>query len=186
MEKGVDLGTGSGVIPLLLLSENKCKEVFGIEVQEGLYHLAKHNAKTNGMKDRFFPIHGDIREIKKLYPPESADFVTLNPPYFKRGTGKESITEEKLIARHEMNGVIGDFCAAASYCLKFGGKFFAVFRADRLTELLYAMRDSKIEPKHIELIYKGNKVETVLVKGIKGAKEGLTIEVKPSEIVHSK
>ena len=186
MEKGVDLGTGSGVIPLLLLSENKCKEMCGIEVQEGLYHLAKYNAKTNGMKDRFFPLHGDIREIKKLYPPESADFVTLNPPYFKRGTGKESITEEKLIARHEMNGVIGDFCASASYCLKFGGKFFAVFRADRLTELLYAMRDSKIEPKHIELIYKGNKVETVLVKGIKGAKEGLTIEVRPSEIVHSK
>lgn len=184
-EKGVDLGTGSGVIPLLLISENKCKEITGIEIQKSLYELAVHNAISNGAENRFFPIHGDIREIKALYPAESADFVTLNPPYFKRGSGKQSVLEEKLIARHEENGVIGDFCRAASHCLKYGGKFFAVFRADRMTELLYAMRDNGIEPKHIELIYKNQNVETVLVKGQKGAKEGLKISVRPSSIVHS-
>jgi tRNA1Val (adenine37-N6)-methyltransferase len=184
-EKGVDLGTGSGVIPLLLLSENKCREISGIEIQKSLYSLAIHNAEKNGMKDRFFPLQGDIRKISELYPRETADFVTLNPPYFKEGSGKQSELEEKLIARHEMNGVIGDFCSAASYCLKYGGKFFAVFRADRLTELLYSMRDNGIEPKHIEIIYKGNAAQTVLVKGIKGAKEGLSITVSPSKLIQS-
>lgn len=185
-EKGVDLGTGSGVIPLLLLSENKCREMHGIEIQETLYSLAVHNAFSNGMENRFFPISGDIRNVQKLLPAESADFVTVNPPYFKKGSGKRSESEEKLTARHEENGVIGDFCHAASYLLKFGGKFFAVFRADRLTELLYAMRDNGIEPKCIELIYKGKKVETVLVKGKKGASSGLEILVKPTETVYSR
>ncbi len=184
-EKGVDLGTGSGVIPLLLLSENKCKEVSGIEIQKSLYSLAVHNAHKNGMNDRFFPIHGDIREISSLYPREAADFVTLNPPYFKAGSGKQSELEEKLIARHEMNGVIGDFCFAAAHCLKYGGKFFAVFRADRLTELLYSMRDNDIEPKVLEIIYNGQTAQTVLVKGIKGAKEGLKITVSPTSLVKS-
>lgn len=184
-EKGLDLGTGSGVIPLLLLSENKCSEMRGIELQKSLYSLAIHNAVENGMKNRFFPLCGDIREISKLYPCEKADFVTINPPYFKKGSGKQSEVTEKLTARHEENGGIKDFCASASYALKFGGKLFVVFRADRLTELLYAMRENGIEPKALQLIYKGENVETVLVKGIKGGKEGLKITVKKQEIVHS-
>ena len=184
-EKGVDLGTGSGVIPLLLLSENKCREIVGIEIQESLYELAIHNTFSNKTENRFFPIFGDIRHIEALYPRESADFVTANPPYFKKGSGKQSELLEKLTARHEENGEIESFCRAASYCLKYGGKFFVVFRADRLCELLYSMRDNGIEPKQIELIYKGQTAETVLVKGQKGAKEGLKITVKPTSIVHS-
>ncbi|MBE6648604.1 MAG: methyltransferase domain-containing protein [Ruminococcaceae bacterium] len=184
-EKGMDLGTGSGVIPLLLLSENKGKEIKGIEIQESLHKLALHNAKENGFEDKFTPILGDIRNISSFCERETMDFVTLNPPYFKNGSGKQSESLEKLTARHEMNGVIDDFCAAASYCLKYGGKFYAVFRADRLTELLYAMKENRIEPKHIELIYKKEKVETVLVQGTKGAKAGLKITVKETSLVQS-
>ncbi len=185
-EKGVDLGTGSGVIPLLLLSENKGGQIHGIEIQKSLYSLAVHNAKKNGFEDRFTPINGDIRDIKSLYPRESADFVTLNPPYFKKGSGKGSELDEKLIARHEVNGVIEDFCYAASYCLKFGGKFFAVFRADRLIELICAMKKNSIEPKHIEFIYKKGNAETVLIQGTKGAKSGLTVTGKEATLVRSK
>ena len=185
-EKGVDLGTGSGVIPLLLLSENKGKHIHGIEIQKSLYSLAVHNAKRNGFENSFTPINGDIRHIKNLYPMESADFVTLNPPYFKKGSGKESEVGEKLIARHEMNGIIDDFCHAASYCLKFGGKFFAVFRADRLIELICAMKNNNIEPKHIEFIYKKGNAETVLIQGTKGAKSGLIVTGKESALVRSK
>jgi len=185
-EKGVDLGTGSGVIPLLLLSENKGKHIHGIEIQKSLYSLAVHNAKKNGFENSFTPINGDIRNIKSLYPMESADFVTLNPPYFKKGSGKESEVGEKLIARHEMNGIIDDFCRAASYCLKFGGKFFAVFRADRLIELICAMKNNNIEPKHIEFIYKKGNAETVLIQGTKGAKSGLIVTGKEAALVRSK
>ncbi len=184
-EKGVDLGTGSGVIPLLLLSENKGGEICGVEIQESLFSLAKQNAKNNGFEEKFHPILGDIRNIKSILPCESADFVTLNPPYFKEGSGKQSESGEKLTARHEKNGSIVDFCAAASHCLKFGGRFYAVFRADRLTELLYAMRDNKIEAKHIVLVYKNDISETVLVRGVKGAKPGLKITVKKTALVHS-
>ena len=185
-EKGVDLGTGSGVIPLLLLSEGKGGEITGIEIQSSLYYLATLNSEKNGFSHCFKAINGDIRDIKQLYPHESADFVTLNPPYFKEGSGKQSEGIEKLTARHEMNGDIRDFCAAASHCLKFGGRFYAVFRADRLTELLYAMKENKIEAKHIEFICKRNNAETVLISGIKGAKVGLKVTVEESKTVTSK
>lgn len=183
--KGVDLGTGSGVIPLLLLSENKASHVYGVEIQKTLFDLAVHNGTKNGFSSEFTPVLGDIRDIKSLLSAECADFVTLNPPYFKQGSGKESILDEKLIARHEMNGVIDDFCVAAAHCLKYGGKVFAVFRADRLMDILFAMRKCNLEPKHIEFIYKGENAETVLIQGTKGANSGTKVTCKATKLIQS-
>jgi tRNA1Val (adenine37-N6)-methyltransferase len=184
-ENGVDLGTGSGVIPLLLLSMGKGNSITGIEIQESLFELAKENAKDNGFENNFHPVLGDVRNINYIYESEKADFVTMNPPYFKCGSGKTSENIEKVTARHEMNGGLDAFCKAAAFCLKYGGRFYVVYRADRLTELLHAMTSRGIEAKEIVMIHKKGNVETVLVKGVKGAKPGLKISVKETELVKS-
>lgn len=176
----VDIGTGSGVISLLLLSENKASTVTGIEIQSKYVSLSTENAVSNGYGDRFTCVEGDVCSPKNLFPSEKADFVVSNPPFMKSNCGKLNDSESKTIARHEESMPADKLCAAASLYLKYGGKFYVVYRPERLCTLVTAMKNNALEPKRIEFVFSGNAASPslVLIEAKKGASEGVIISTQ--------
>lgn len=171
---GVELGSGSGIISMLLLTRGKVEKVTALEVQENYADLTRRNAELNGLTDRMECLCTDVREY---IPSTEAELVFTNPPYMKTDSGKKNLTEKKNIARHEVNGDIYDFCKSARKMLKFGGNFVAVYRPDRLIDLIDAMRSSKIEPKRMTLVYADTDSEPsmALIEGKAGGRSGLLL-----------
>lgn len=169
---GFELGSGTGIISLLLLSREKLSRVFCAEVQETYATLTKRNAELNGLADRLEVICADVRELPHC---ENCDVVFTNPPYMKTTSGRANIEDEKNAARHEVFGDIGDFLTAAKRRLKFGGAFYAVYRPDRLCDLILAMRENKIEPKRLTMVFASADCEPsmVLIEGRRGGGVGL-------------
>ena len=180
MRKGlcIDLGTGSGVIPLLLLATGSRVDFCGLELQPEYAKIAQENASNNNFSDRFKVICGSAENFKELFTCGSADYVITNPPYMRLDCGDNNESAALNIARREVSGGIDMFCKAASWCLKSGGGFFAVYRPDRLVNLLYAMRENRIEPKRLRAVVSsvGKKPSLILVEGRKDGKEGLVYE----------
>ena len=171
---GLEFGGGSGIISMLLLSRNKIKSAVSIEAQEEYAHLIKRNAELNSLENRLTSVFGDVRDYK---PSTDFDIVFTNPPYMKTTSGKQNALDAKNIARHEVRGDIGDFLQAAKRTLKYGGAFYAVYRPERLTDLIFAMRDCNIEPKRITFVHADTESEAsmVLVEGRRGGKTGLKL-----------
>lgn len=179
---GCEFGSGSGIISMLLLTRDKITKAVALEVQEEYATLTEKNAELNSLCDRLDTVNCDVRE----YRPESEfDIIYTNPPYMKTTSGKQNTMEKKNIARHEVCGDIYDFCSAARRMLKYGGTFAAVYRPDRLIDLIDAMRKSKIEPKRITFVHAdGESVSSMaLVEGRAGGKCGLTLT--PPLIIYS-
>ena len=170
--EGIEIGSGSGIISLLLLSRNKLLRTTALEVQEEYAHLTERNAEQNGFSERLFAICRDARDYKS---PCDVDLVYTNPPYMKADSGKSCTLSKKNIARHEICGGIGDFCRAAKRSLKYGGAFYAVYRPDRLCDLIDEMRKSGIEPKRATFVHADERAEPsmVLIEGRSGGKCGL-------------
>lgn len=176
--KCADLGTGCGVIPLLLLASGRCGEARGFEVQAEYAVLAAENARENGMEGRFSVTQGDIREIAALCPAGWADYVTANPPYLRADCGKRNADFVKYAAFHEHFGCIDDFARAAAYLLGTGGAFFTVYRPDRLSRLLTSLSAAGLEPKRLRPVAADvlRAPSLVLVESVKGAAEGMVYE----------
>lgn len=174
---GADLGSGTGIIPLLLSSREKAAKIFAVEVQESFCDLISQNATLNGFEGRIIPVSANVTDLKAADIGGEVDFVTSNPPYMKANSGKRNEFDEKFIARHEVCGDIGDFCACAYRLLKHGGRFYCVYRPDRLTDLLTAMRENRLEPKVITFVAATRESEPsmVLVRAIKGGASGNTV-----------
>ena len=174
----IDLGTGSGVIPLLMLAIGSNAEFTGLEIQENYAKIAEENAHLNGFGDKFKVVCGSAFDYKTLFTCGSADYVVTNPPYMRADCGAENESDALNLARREISGGADIFCTAASWCLKSGGGFFAVYRPDRLVHLLCAMRNSRIEPKRLRAVVPsvGKKPSLILVEGRKDGKEGLVYE----------
>ena len=172
-----DLGSGTGVIPLLCSQYNRFSKIYAIEIQESFIDLIKLNAEENGKQDVIIPIQSDVRELKPSALGGEVDVVFSNPPYMKENAGKRNIHDEKYIARHEVCGDISDFCSAANRILKHGGKFLCVWRPDRLEDLMCAMRDNKLEPKLAVFVCAHPKAEPsmVLIEAIKGGSSGMRV-----------
>ena len=176
-KKCVELGSGTGIISLLLLQRQKACFVYAYEIQPDFAELTKRNAQLNGMSDKLKVICDDVRNASQSHTDGDVDIVFSNPPYMKNGAGLSNATDEKNIARREVFGDIGDFCDAAKRLLKFGGKFYCVYRADRLIDLLCSMRNASIEPKKITFIHSDNDAPPtlVLVVGTYGAGKELNV-----------
>ncbi|MBQ7363617.1 MAG: methyltransferase [Clostridia bacterium] len=172
--RALELGSGSGIISMLLLARDKAMHVDALEVQGSYAELTERNAEYNSLSDRLTAIHTDIREYKAA---AEYDCVFTNPPYMKATSGKMNGSSMKAIARHELSGDIYDFCSSASRLLKFGGSFFAVYRPDRLTDLIDAMRASKTEPKRMTFVHADtlSSPSMVLVEGRRGGRCGLKL-----------
>lgn len=182
--KAIDLGTGSGIIPLILAARFPHVSFAGLEIQADLAALANRSIQLNGLKEHISIIHGDARKIKNIFPAHSFDAVTFNPPYRKINSGRINPDWEKAIARHEIKGSLKDFLQAAKYLLKPGGKVFAIYPAKRLAQLVSLFRDNSIEPKRMKFVFSAAKsaAEFVLAEGRTGSREELQIE--PSLIIY--
>ena len=176
--KIADLGSGNGVIPLIL-SLRTNKNIIGVEIQKKLSDMAKRSIEYNGLEDQIQIINQDMKDFAKSEYFESFDLITCNPPYFKiKDKNFLNDSYEKIIARHEVEINLSELLVVARKLLKNNGNFAIVHRPERLIEILLEFRKNNIEPKRIQFVYeKISKGSTlVLIEGQKGGKEGLKIE----------
>ena len=169
-----DLGSGTGIIPLLCANKGKAKKIYAAEIQKDFISLIEKNATENGYGDVILPIQADVRSLRATDIGCEVDAVTANPPYMKVDSGKRNEHDEKFIARHEVCGDIKDFCSCAYRLLKHGGKFYTVWRPDRLCDLICALRDNRLEPKRITFVHatEDSEPSMVLIQSTKGAASG--------------
>ena len=183
--RAAELGAGTGIISLLLAARDKLGTICAAEVQESFFDVTKRNIENNGFGGKVTPLLADIRDIKPQDVGGELDVVFSNPPYMKTSSGKRNEADEKYIARHEVKGNIDDFCAAASRLLKFSGRFYVVWRPDRLCDLMSAMRAHSLEPKAMTFVHADENSEPsmVLINAAKGGKPDL--KVSAPLILHS-
>ena len=172
-----ELGCGTGIISLLCAAREKLSKIYAFEVQESFYDITKRNVDCNGFEDKIIPKHADIRNITSADTDGEIDVVFANPPYMKTTSGKRNESDEKYIARHEVMGNINDFCLAASKLLKYGGKFYVVWRPDRLIDLVSSLRNNALEPKLMTFVHADTDTEPsmVLICAVKGGKPDIRV-----------
>ena len=170
----LDLGSGSGVMSILLSVKKGAKKVVGVEIDSCTADMSRRSVKMNHLDDKIQIVTGDVKDVKALLTAGSFDKAICNPPYFGGDDGLEK-TSQRAVARKQGDCTLNDFVFAASYALKNGGDFFIVYKADRLVELITTLHKNGLEPKHITYVYpklsKG--VDTVIISAKKGGKLGL-------------
>ena len=176
--RAIDLGTGTGIIPILLSGKTEDTNFVGIEIQELVADMANRSVKMNNLENRIEILNMDILELKQKYKKGEFDVVTTNPPYKKKGTGLINERKTEIISRHEVSATLEDFIEIASFLLKDFGEFYMVHMPDRLVDIFYIMREKNIEPKKIQFVYpnKNKKTNLILIKGIKNGKPNLEYE----------
>ncbi len=174
----LDLGTGTGIIPILLCGKTNLKKVVGIEIQQDVANMAKRSSQLNNLQDRFEVVNTNIIDLKNIYEKQSFDVITTNPPYKKENTGITNENRTKLISRHEITANLEDFISVSKDLLKDKGEFYMVHRPERLVDILSLMRKYKIEPKILKFVSpnKNKEPNLILIKGIKNANSFLKIE----------
>jgi len=175
--KAVELGAGTGIISLLLASRERLSSITAVEVQKDFADLAHRNVCLNKLDTKIEVLHRDLREVSSSDTGGEVDVVFTNPPYMRTDSGKRNDSDRKYIARHEVCGDIGDFCACAKRLLKHGGRFYCVWRPDRLSELMKAMEKNCLEPKSMVFVYADEDSEPsmALVCATKYGAEGMRI-----------
>ena len=174
----IDLGTGTGILPILLSGKTDVMEIIGIEIQENMAEMAKRSVNLNNLGHIIKIINGDIRDIKSFFNTNSFDVVITNPPYKKNYTGLKNLNKGKLISKHEIKCNLEDIIMTAKYLLKNNGEFFMVHRPERLVDIIYLMRKNNIEPKNIRFVYsrKNSEANLILIKGVKNGRPFLKVE----------
>ena len=167
--KVIDLGTGTGIINILLSGKTDNCSFTGIEVQSEVAEMAERSIKLNNLENKIKIINDNILNLKNIFQKKEFDVVVTNPPYKKINTGIINKEDKKIISRHEVTASLEDFIKTASYLLKDYGEFYMVHRPDRLVDIFSIMRKEKIEPKKIRFVYpnKNKKANLVLIKGVK-------------------
>ncbi len=177
-EQIIDLGTGSGIIPLLLFGKRKGLSIYGVEIQEYLADMAKRSVELNQLQDHITIVREDFRNIKKIFKSNQFDVVVSNPPYISIGQGKINPLNSKAIARHEIKCDLEDLISASNYLLKNKGRIYLIYRSTKLIKLMTALKKYGIEPKVIKFIHPQlkEKANLVLLEGIKEGKGELKVE----------
>jgi tRNA1Val (adenine37-N6)-methyltransferase len=185
-EKVVDLGTGCGILPLVLSQSTKAFSFVGVEIQKGLADLATRNVHLNRLESRISILHQDYRSLKRTFPPAAFDVVVSNPPYRKHLTGRTNPSAEKAIARHEIKGTLDDLISIAAYLLPPKGRIYLIYPATRAVDLLVTLRERKIEPKRTRWVYprEDEEAKFILVEALKTT--GVELKTLPPLILHEK
>ncbi len=173
----VELGTGSGVVSIILAGRPGLGRIMGVEIQEGLYAIARRNVVLNGLDGRVEIIRGDVRFPDTICRPQTFSLAVFNPPYRRSHSGRINPDSEKAAARHELYGTVDNFVRTAAFALRPGGRMYAIYPATRMAELLLRMRACRIEPKRLLPVYSHRETSSVfvLVEGVRGGGEGLDV-----------
>lgn len=185
-ETVLDMGTGNGIIPVLLSAKTKAKQITGLEIQEDVAEMAGRSIVHNGLEERVRIVNGDIKEAAEIFKPAFFDVITTNPPYMLADHGLKNPDDAKAIARHEVLCSLDDILRESMKLLQDKGRFYMIHRPFRLTEIMIKMNQYKIEPKRIRFVhpYIDKEPTMVLIEGVRGAKSRLTIE--PPIIMYEK
>lgn len=183
-ENVLDLGTGTGIIPILLEAKTQASHLTGLEIQEESADMARRSVRLNHLEDKIDIVTGDIKEAELIFKAASFDVVTSNPPYMIGRHGIANPDAPKAIARHELLCTLDDVVRSAAKLLKPGGSFFMVHRPFRLAEIINVMTGYRLEPKRMRLVYPyaDKEPNMVLIEGCRGGRPRMTVE-KPL-IVH--
>ena len=177
-ESVIDLGTGTGIIPLLMVNKCKTAAFTGLEVQKESADMAARSVTMNELEGQIQIVHGDLKEAGSLFPRHSFNVVTCNPPYMIDAHGRSNEQDALTIARHEVLCTLEDVVTAADYLLASHGSFFMIHRPFRLPEIFSSLEKHKMEMKRMRLIYPfaDKEPNMVLIEARKNAKRRLTIE----------
>ena len=177
-ETAIDLGTGTGIIPLLLEAKSEGKHFTGLEIQEEMAQMARRSVALNRLEEKIEIVTGDIKEASRLFGAASFDVVTSNPPYMNDAHGLKNPDLPKAIARHEVLCTLDDVAREAARLLKPGGRFYLVHRPHRLIEIITALTNYKLEPKRMKLVHPfvDKEANMVLMEAVRGGKSMIKVE----------
>lgn len=177
-DRVLDMGTGTGILPILMSAKTKAAHLTGLEIQEESADMANRSVLLNGLEERISIKLGDIREAGNIFGPASFEVITCNPPYMLNQHGLQNPDMPKAIARHEVLCNLEDVISQSAKLLVPGGKLFMVHRPFRLAELIALMVQYKIEPKRMQLVYPyiDKEPNMVLIEGCRGGKSRMTVE----------
>lgn len=177
-EKAVDLGTGTGIIPLLLEAKNQGIHYTGLEIQEAMAEMARRSVALNHLEEKITIVTGDIKEASRLFGAASFDVVTSNPPYMNYSHGLKNPDLPKAIARHEVLCSLSDVTREAARLLRPGGRFYMVHRPHRLVEIITALKDCRLEPKRMKMVhpFADKEANMVLIEAVRGGRSMIKVE----------
>lgn len=177
-ERCLDLGTGTGIIPILLEAKTNGRHFTGLEIQEESADMAARSVQYNHLEEKVDIVVGDIKEASQIFGAASFDVVTSNPPYMNDLHGLKNPELPKAIARHEVLCTLEDVVREAAHLLRPGGRFYMVHRPFRLAEIIRVMSQYKLEPKRLRMVhpYIDREPNMVLIEGVRGGKTMLKVE----------
>ena len=183
-ERALDLGTGTGIIPLLLSAKTKGDHFTGLEIQTEIMKMAQRSVALNGLEKKIDIIQGDIKEASRIFGAASFDVVTSNPPYMNDAHGLKNPGDVKAISRHEVLCTLEDVVREGTKALKPGGRFYMVHRPHRLAEIITVMRQYKLEPKRMKFVhpFADKDANMVLIEAVRGG--GAWLKPEPPVIVY--
>lgn len=181
----MDIGTGTGIIPILMSAKTKAQKIFAIDVQVESIEMSARSVEFNGLSDKIILEHVDVNDIFSKFKKSSFDVVTSNPPYMNEGGGLLNEHTPKAIARHEILCTLDDIVKASSELLRSKGRFYMVHRPNRLCDIICTLRKYKLEPKIIRFVqpYEGAEPNIVLIESIKDG--GAFLKYLPNLIVYN-
>lgn len=177
-ERALDLGTGTGIIPILLEAKTEGEHFSALEIQREVADMARRSVSLNGLEEKIQIVEGDIREASQIFGAASFDVVTSNPPYMNDAHGLKNPDLPKAIARHEVLCTLDDVVREASRVLKTGGRFYMVHRPHRLAEIITVLRGYKLEPKRMKMVhpFADRDANMVMIEAVKGGGVFLKME----------
>ena len=185
-DKVLDLGTGCGIIPLILAYRQPHIAIYGVEVQTELAELAVCNVRENQLEDRITVFCTDMKLLRPAMTAGPVDLVVCNPPFRRQGSGRINPDAQRAVARHEIKANLGDIIQTSHRMLRTAGRLVLIYTAGRLTDILSRMRTDGIEPKFIRMIHSRQDTEAalILIEGIKGGRPDL--KIAPPLIIYDK
>lgn len=183
-ERALDLGTGTGIIPLLLSAKTRGEHFTGLEIQTEIMKMAQRSVALNGLEKKIEIIQGDIKEASRILGAASFDVVTSNPPYMNDAHGLKNPGDVKAISRHEVLCTLEDVIREGTRALKPGGRFYMVHRPHRLAEIITVMKQYKLEPKRMKFVHPfvDKDANMVLIEAVRGG--GAWLKLEPPVIVY--
>ena len=176
-DKIIDLGTGCGIVSIIMACRCAGLKIFAVEIQPELAELAAANVKQNRLEGSIEVQNIDMNLLRPQMTAGPCDLIVSNPPYYRPGSGRINPNPQRAIARHEIKATLTDVLETARRMLRTAGRFITIYTADRITDILSQMRIEQVEPKTIRMIHSNQDAEAglILIEGVKGARPGLKV-----------